>query len=271
MKKGREELEKELYKERLKIISIKGGVFPTIEDEILNFSPYTAYIPLNLSKLSSKVRTPFKLKIELSSPKHLDKGELEKVRIYVKEISNSYRGELEIKKRFRWKALKWAAAIESAFLGGLYYMNTTISPDIIGGILRFLGEFAFWGGLFFLPVTILPAIGGLRYLKTQKKLEKLEKNWKDTEVIYTIDQKVKDLKEKYDEIDNLEIYKELATYAKNKGYKLASDFYEKLSRILAEKESFITKYLPASWRRSIKQWVDVKVDEPEFFIPLGDY
>jgi hypothetical protein len=217
-------------------------------------------------------KTPFKVRVNLASPRELSEGEIELLKAEMENSLDKYEGEIEIKKRLRWKGLKWAALIESSFLAGLYYASTAIFPDYLTGLLRFLGEFAFWGGLFFLPVTILPALGYLRYLKDQKKLEGMQKNWVDTEVKVNVNNKmIKDIMKKYDEIDDVKIYEKLSNYAKETGYELASKFYKKMDEISRGKESFVTRYMPASWRRNLKTWIDVKIEPPEIFVLMGDY
>jgi hypothetical protein len=270
-----EKLEKQLYKEELKIVDIEGAIFPTVEDEILNISPYTAYIPLNklTDKKSILEKTPFKVRVNLSSPRELSEGEIALIKEKMENTLNSYEGEIEYKKRLRWKGLKWAASIESGFLAGIYYTNTAIFPEYLVGVIRFLGEFVFWGFLFFLPVTILPTIGYIRYLKLQKRIEAKQKNLIDVEFKVNVNDKmVEDIMKKYNEIDDVKIYEKLSTYAKEAKYELASKFYKKMSEISWKKESFVTRYIPASWRRGIKAWIDVRVEPPEeVFVPIGDY
>ncbi|MFX0197441.1 MAG: hypothetical protein ACFFCW_15060, partial [Candidatus Hodarchaeota archaeon] len=182
-----------------------------------------------------------------------------------------YEGDLEMKKRLRIKGLKISSLIEVGFLAGLFYSSLAIGYGVSIGIVRFVAEFVFWGGLIFIPSVIGPAIGGLRYWRSQKGLERLEENLRDVEFsIKTDDNKIHEILDVYSKIDDIKIYEKMGLYAEKVGYKLAQGFYQKLTERLSPEESLVTKYLPAGFRDSIKAMFDIRVEAPDFYSPIGE-
>lgn len=273
-----EKVEKDLYVEEVEVVDIDGAILPTVEDELLGMTSYTAYIPLSshIKKLIEKSDKPFKLRVSLDSPKKLSEGETEKMKAAFYERLSSYEGELEMKKRLRWKGLKVASIIESGFLAGNYYSSTATGYDFSVGIARFIGEFIFWGAMIFIPGVIGPFVGGLRYLKRQKDIENLEKNMKEIEFsVRTGDEStgnvmIDNVMKKYSKIDDVKIYEKMSSYAGKAGYKLAHGFYKKLAEALAVEESFITRYLPAGFADNTKSIFDIRVETPDFYAPVGE-
>ncbi|MFX0203705.1 MAG: hypothetical protein ACFFCW_47005, partial [Candidatus Hodarchaeota archaeon] len=109
-----ENTEKSLSKEKVAVVNIDGAVFPTIEDEIRGITNYTAYIPFSeeIKTIIAKSKNPFKLKVNLSSPKNLSEGEMQRIRALFLEKVKRYEGDLEMKKRLRIKGLKISSLIE---------------------------------------------------------------------------------------------------------------------------------------------------------------
>ncbi len=268
-----ENAEKSLSKEKVAVVTIEGAVFPTIEDEILGITNYTAYVPFSeeIKTIIAKSKNPFKLKVNLSSPKNLSDGETHRIRALFLEKVKSYEGDLEMKKRLRIKGLKISSLIEVGFLAGLFYSSLAIGYGVSIGIVRFVAEFVFWGGLIFIPSVIGPAIGGLRYWRSQKGLERLEENLRDVEFsIKTDDNKIHEILDVYSKIDDIKIYEKMGLYAEKVGYKLAQGFYQKLTERLSPEESLVTKYLPAGFKDSIKAMFDIRVEAPDFYSPIGE-
>jgi len=265
--------EKSLDLEKLAIFNLKGGIFPTIEDEILGISSYTAYIPFskeieNIIKISNN---PFKLKVTLNTPKPLSEGELERMRALFLDRVKRYEGDLEMKKRLRLKGLKYSAIIEIFILIGLFYSSFASGYGPFIGIIRFISEFIFWGGLIFIPSVIGPALGGLRYRKRQKGLTRLEDNLRVIEFDFqTDDVQLKNLLDVYEKIDEVSIYEQMRSFAENEGFNLAQEFYHQITKRLSPEDSFVTKYMPAGFRNSLKAMFDIRIEAPDFYSPIGE-
>jgi len=268
-----ENLEQTLSTEKVAVVTINGAILPTIEDEILGITNYTAYIPFReeLASIIQKSKNPFKLQVALSAPKSLSEGEIERMKAHFLEGLKSFEGDLEMKKRMRIKGLKYSSLIEIGFIVGLFYSSMVAGFGLTVGIIRFIAEFVFWGGLIFIPSVIGPAIGGLRYWRSQKGIERLETNMRDVEfAVNTEDTKLHEIYEAYSKIDDLKIYEKMGRYAEKAEFKLAQGFYEKLPKRLSPEESLITKYVPAGFRDNVKAIFDVRVEAPDFYSPIGE-
>lgn len=262
-----------LSEEKVAVVNIDGAIFPTIEDEILGLTNYTAYVPFSkeIGNIIQKSKNPFKLKVDISSPMPLSEGEIERMKAHFLDTIKSYEGDLEMKKRLRIKGLKISTIIEICILIGIFYASMVSGYGVAVGIIRFIAEFVFWGGLIFIPSVIGPALGGLRYRKIQRGVERLDANLREIEVsVKTEEKMIQDILNEYSLLDDMKIYEKLGKYAEKAGYNIAKGFYEGLNKRLSPDESFITKYLPAGLRDSIKAMFDIRVEAPDFYSPIGD-
>jgi len=250
----------------VEVLEVNAYVLPTI-------GSYSAYVDVDIDKHSKRYgKKLHKLRINVYSPEELDEGEQARISNELKKEWSRYIMEREQARTFyRW--FKILAPIEFLLLSGSITMDfLTITPPT--SYLRAGWSIFFWG-LILGFTGIIPGIRSFRDKRREDRAKQLLKNWKGTEFAKGADEeerkRVNECRNYFSRLDGrkVDIYKRLKNYSLEIGFKPARDFYEWKIKDLTEEESFFTKYLPASWRRKMKNFLfGVKVESPKVVAPV---
>lgn len=245
------------------IIEIDTYVLPTI-------GMYSAYVDVDIDHHSKEYgRRPHTLRINVYSPKELDEGEMARIGKELMKEWSRYTIEREHSRSFH-KWFKVLAPIELLLVSLLIFADLFIFPTP----LRAVWDIFFWGII--LGFTgIIPGIRCLRDKRREDRAKQLLENWKGTEFINGADEdrnrKVNALRDYFAKIDGRKvgIYQRMKIYSREIRFKPAYDLYTWKVKDLTEEESFYTKYLPASWRRVLKNFLfGIKVESPTVVAPV---
>lgn len=256
----------------MKTQRIKAAIFPTVEDELNGITKYTCYIPIGTEFLSliENNEEPFNLEITIKSHKELHDAEIQQIKGKIADHIAGYQGELELKKCFRLKALKYPSIIEMLLLLGMaagsfypFYGWFMSSVQLI------LSTILFWLLLIFIRSSIGPFLGGFRYRGLQEKVALWTKNLCTIQIKVVTDQTIKDVNVEFEIRDTMNIYHLMADMSKGH-FPLAADFYEELPRHLTPKGSYVTRLIPARFRDDVKAIFDVPLKMSNLFIPIGE-
>lgn len=245
------------------ISEVDAYVLPTI-------GKYSAYVDVDIDRHSKKYgRNPHTLRINVYSPEELDEGELARISNELRKEWGRYVIEREQARSF-YKWLKILAPIELLLISGLIFFDLLIFANY----LRAAWDIFFWG-LVLGFTGIIPGIRSFRDKRREDRAKRLLKNWKGTEIVKGTDEektrRVNEYRDHFLGIDwkEVEIYEKLKNYSKEIMFKPAYDLYEWKIKDLTEEESFYTKYLPASWKRQMKNFLlGVKVESPKVVAPV---
>ena len=245
---------------------IDAYVLPTV-------GKYSAYVNVDIDKFSHEHgKKPHKLRINVYSPEDLDEGELARVGSELKKEWGRYIVEREQARKFyRW--FKILAPVEILLISGAVAIDLiALTPP--GNYMRAAWDIFFWG-LILGFTGIIPGIRSLRDKRREDRTRQFLKDWKETELARGTDEekvkRVEELREHFSKMDGgeVKIYEKLKNYSEETRFMPAHNFYKWKIRDLTEEESFYTKYLPASFKGKMKNFLlGIKVESPKVAAPV---
>lgn len=245
-------------------------VLPTI-------GSYTAYVDVDVDEYAKRHgNKPNKLVINVYSPEELSQGELAEVLCQLEDEWSRYLCYREYSNEIN-RGLKWLGVIEAAIAFGMAYSGffPFYPVQLTARLFRGFIDAFFWGAIIFAGTTSIGAVRLLANYRRMRNARKLVESWRGSSVKMGEQsskyEMVKDLNRYFSGLDGreIEIYKGMREYCKDRNYKGPHEFYKWWVEDLEKEESHVLEYRPVTLRKRLRNlFLGPKVVSPKVTAPM---